>query len=163
MSKKEKKTKKSSAKEKKKGSKMLTLMLIVCSLAMIVFWQMTYVMFVVGMLPSCVAFYVDRTQSHTLFHTVMPCNLAGVLPFIAELIATGNKTSSMQMMLGDVSVVLMMYSSAALGWLLVYGSPMFAGFVINALNERQIARVKHTQNKLVKEWGNEVTRINADF
>ena len=159
--KKEKKKKEKSNKPRRRGGRMMIFMLIVGSLAMIITLQMTYVMFVVGMMPSFVAYYIDRTPSHTLFHTVMPCNLSGVLPFLVELVASGNKTSSMQMMLGDLSVVLMMYCSAALGWLLVYGAPLVAGFIINALNDRQISRVKNTQEKLVQEWGPEVTRNEA--
>lgn len=155
---KKKKSQNTASGGKRKTSRLLIFFLVVGSLAMIIAFQMTYVLFVVGMIPSFVAYYVDRTESHSLFHTVMPCNLSGVLPYVVELIANGNQTSSMQMMISDMTVVLLMYTSAALGWILVFAAPYMAKMVIHAINNRHIARVRHSQQKLMKEWGPEVAR-----
>lgn len=158
MAKKEKKSKG----EKKKGSWKFTTFLVIGSLSMIVLTQMTYVLFVIGMLPSFVAFYVDRSPSHSLFHTVMPCNLAGVLPFVVELIAQGNDSGTMRMMLSDFTVLLIMYASAGLGWVLVLTAPHAAMLIIDGLNGRQISQLRKTQTSLTREWGDEVTRLQSD-
>jgi hypothetical protein len=158
---KEKKAKKEKGKGKKSSTKLVVGM-IIGSIAMIVLLKMTYLLFIVGMLPTFVAFYIDRTPSHYIFHTVMPCNLSGVLPFVVELAALGNHTSAMQQMIGDLSVLLIMYVSAGFGWILVYTSPHVASMVINGLNIRQVNRVKHTQISLEREWGTELKQAATE-
>ena len=158
---KKKKGKKKS--DKKRGSGLLIFGMIVGSIVMIIFLQMTFVLFVVGVLPSFVAYYIDRSPSRSTFHTVMPCNLAGVLPFIAALAAEGNDSTMLQMMLSDLTVLLIMYVAAGVGWALVYASPHVAAIIINSLNGRQILRLKQTQDKLLNEWGEDVRRIDVEY
>lgn len=159
MSKKERNKNK---KPKKKGGALLIFIMIIASLAMILALQMTYVLFVIGVIPSFVAYYIDRSESRSLFHTVMPCNLSGVLPFIAELVAQGNQSTQLQSMLGDLSVLLVMYASAGFGWIIYYAAPHMAALVINAINSRQISQLKHSQSKLSSEWGAEVARMDIE-
>jgi len=163
MAKKDKKPKKNKKKDDKPGSARVTALLIVGSLLMIIFLQKTYILFVIGILPTIVAYYVDRTPSRQIFHTVMPCNLSGVLPFVVELaIRQQNQSGALQSMLGDFTVLLIMYASAAFGWILVYAAPHMASLVIEALNNRQIRKLKKSQQSLVNEWGDEVARIDGE-
>lgn len=160
MAKKDKKEKK---KKDKRGSAKVTAFLIIGSLLMIIFLQKTYILFVIGILPSIVAYYVDRTASRQIFHTVMPCNLSGVLPFVVELaIRQQNQSGALQSMLGDFTVLLIMYASAAFGWILVYATPHVASLVIEGLNHRQISKLNKSQQQLVQEWGEEVARIDGE-
>lgn len=156
-----KKSKKKKA-EKKRGGGWIVFLMIIASIAMIIALQMTYVLFVIGVIPSFVAYYVDRTPGRNLFHTVMPCNLSGVLPFIAELATRGNHASELQAMLGDLSVMLVMYASAGFGWVVYYASPYLASLIINAINSRQISRLQGSQSRLTSEWGAEVTRMDME-
>ncbi len=158
MSKKDKKKKS----DKKRGGGWIIFLMIITSIAMILTLQMTYVLFVIGVIPSFVAYYIDRTHNRSLFHTVMPCNLSGVLPFIAQLAVGGNQSSQLQSMLGDLSVMLMMYVSAGFGWIVYYASPHLASLIINTINSRQISSLQNSQSRLMSEWGNEVTRVEMD-
>lgn len=158
-------TKKSKKRDKPRRSSTLTILLmIVFSLVMIIFTQMTYVLFIIGILPTIVAYYIDVSPSRSLYHSVLACNFAGVLPYVAQLISSGNETSEMQMMLPPQNMMplLIMYSAAALGWILYYAAPHIARFVITSLNQRKIKRLQQSQKKLLQEWGNEIMQLNQD-
>lgn len=157
-----KKKKKQKSEPKKRGGFWTILFMIVLSLALIIFTQMTFVLLILGILPTIVAYFIDTSASRSLFHTVMACNLSGVLPFVAELIAGGNQTSMMQMMISDLEVLLMMYLSAALGWLLIFAAPHIARWIITSINQRKINRLKAAQKRLVAEWGQEITQPQTD-
>lgn len=160
MAKKEKSEK--NKKGKKKGSTKTTLLLTLGSLAMIIAMQMTYVLFVIGMLPTFVAYFIDRTPSRSIYHTVMPCNLSGVLPFVVDIISRDNSNGALQAMLSDFSVLLIMYASAGLGWVLVYASPYVAAWAIGALNGQQISKLKKAQTSILREWGEEVAHAPGE-
>ena len=142
-------------KTKRGGKLSIALMIIVCLIA-IVFLKMTFVLFIVGMLPAIVVYIVDISESRSLFHTVTACNLSGVMPFVGKLWAAGNDTSEVGYALSDMQTLFIMYLSAALGWGLMYVCPIAARLLIAAINERNILRLKHKQRRLMEEWGKDI-------
>ncbi len=136
---------------------------ILLSLVAVVLLKMTFILLIVGMLPTMVVYFVDNSQSRSLFHTVMACNLSGVLPFVGELWAGGNETSMVGMMLSDMQRLLIMYSSAALGWGLMYICPIAARFMISGINQHNIQKMKYRQKRLREEWGQEVSSAHHDM
>ena len=147
----------------KKGSKLKLAGIIILSLIAIILLKMTFILLVVGMLPTAVVYFVDNSKTRSLFHTVMACNLAGVLPFVGELWASGNQTSMVGMMLSDMQRLLIMYSAAALGWGLMYVCPIAARFMISGINTHNIQKLKHRQKRLEEEWGEEVSTAHNDM
>lgn len=156
------KSKKGTSESKRKLGFFSIATMIVVSLAMIIFTQMTFVLLIIGILPTFVAFYVDVSPGRFLFQSVMACNLSGVLPFVAELFAGGNQTSTMQMMIGDMQVLLAMYMAAGLGWVLHYFSPYAARLIITSINQRKINRLQESQARLLEEWGPDIKLMPED-
>lgn len=153
---------KKAAKKKKGGNKKAVILLTLFSLSAIVFLKMTFILFIVGLLPTFVAYYVDNSQSRSLFHSVLACNLAGVIPFVGELWANGNPISMVGMMLSDVQRLFIMYLSAALGWGLMYVCPIAARAMIASINQHNIQKLKYRQRRLVEEWGQDVSSAHHD-
>jgi hypothetical protein len=149
--------------EAKKGSKKKVVLAIVLCLIAIILLKMTFILLIVGMLPTIVVYFVDNSQSRSLFHTVMACNLSGVLPFVGELWAGGNETSMVGMMLSDMQRLLIMYLSAALGWTLMYICPIAARFMISGINQHNIQKLRNRQKLLRDEWGQEVSSAHNDI
>ena len=155
MSKPDKKNKKSAAKPKKKSGK-FTWILVLVSLVMIMVFKLGFLFFVIGILPSIVSFYIDATRSNLSFQTIFTCNLAGVLPFMAEMLKDGGGSGAIQAVIADTTNWLIVYSAAALGWLLVFVAPIISRAIITTLHDRQIARLERQQELLIGEWGEEL-------
>ena len=148
--------------ERKKMGILSTILMILFCFTMIAFTQMTFVLFIVGMLPSIVAYYIDKTQLRSKFHTVFACNLSGVLPYVTQLIVVQNDSVAMYAMIKDMQVLLIMWFTAAIGWGLVAISPKIAKMIIISLNERKTIRLKYTQQKLINEWGPGIAYLDED-
>lgn len=150
---------KSSKKKKKppkKGSTLRTIILVIISLVLIVFTKTTYIFIVLMLLPAIVAYFVDKTDHRSNFHTIFACNLAGLLPYAMDIIARGSPAVAMMDALGDVYVWFVIYASAGFGYLLVWGCPKVASGLVHGFNTGQIHRIEQTQKKLIDEWGPEI-------
>lgn len=151
-----KSSKSSGAKEKKSGSMKRTFLLVIVSIAMIVVFKIGFLFFVIGILPSIVSFYIDATRNNLSFQTVFTCNLAGVLPFMAQMLQEGADAAAIQQVISNTTNWLIAYAAAGLGWVLVLTAPMISQMLINTLHQRQISRLKRQQRILVEEWGSEL-------
>lgn len=155
------KAKKNPAKEgKRKGSTKTTILLIAISLALIMVFKTGFIFLMIGLLPSIVAYYLDVTRSRTRFHTVLACNLSGVLPYMAEILKDkGTGGGYVTSLMSDPSTWMVVYASAGFGWLLVFATPLFAQFIITMFNQGQIARFQSLQDRIVRDWGQEVAHV----
>jgi hypothetical protein len=121
----------------------------------------TTIMVVVGMIPTIVAFVIDRDPEKSAGMTVGSMNLCGVMPFLISLWQGGHTIDLAVQTLLHPFPYMMMYGAAAVGWLLYYGiPPMVAG----GLAMRDTARSRDLDKKreaLVEEWGFEVTGRHA--
>jgi len=109
--------------------------------------------FVVGCVPAMVAFVVDREPDRNATLAVAAANVAGVAPFIVELLINGPTMARAVTMLSDVFVIVVMFGTAGIGWLLVLGMPKVAAVYIEVTNETKIKMMRREQQRLVEEWG----------
>lgn len=149
-----KKAKKTLSAEKR--SKKLTFLIVFICLIMVVVFQLGFLFFIIGMLPSIVSYYIDATRNNLSFQTVCTCNLAGVAPFMADIARSGASGIAIQQVLSNSVSWLIVYSAAAIGWILVFAAPIIAQLMINAIHTRQIARLEKQQRILKEQWGEEL-------
>ena len=142
--------------QKKRGIR--TVPMIIIGLMLAFFLQSSFILLLVGMLPSVVAYFADTSRGRTTFRIVMACNLAGVLQFLTELVMQNNSASLLLQYLTDPVVWLMMYLSAAVGYILIRGMPFIVEFCYEMSNAARIARIQSLQNRLIEEWGPEIQR-----
>lgn len=153
----------SKKKDNKKGKKpakkgMGTPPMIIGGLMLAFFIKGSFILLLVGMLPSVVCYYGDTSKRRDAFRIVLACNLSGVLPFLTELVLHDNNTSLLLQYLMDPTVWLMMYLSAGIGYILVRGMPYLVEFAYELSNTARIARLQSMQNRLIDEWGPEIQR-----
>jgi hypothetical protein len=110
----------------------------------------------VGIVPSIVAYIIDHTPRRTLTLTVGPLNLAGAGPYCLQLWFGADTVRALGQDLTNVWVWLVMYSAAAVGWLLHLGMPLIVRFVLERAIDGRKAKLVQIQNKLRAEWGDEV-------
>jgi hypothetical protein len=151
---------KKTAKKHKKMERITVVLLIILSLAMIIVLQLGFIFFLMSMLPTVVAYYVDSSRAQSTFHTVFACNLAGVLPFLERMLRNDGHGSSTALIMTDAVNWLIVYLSAGIGWLLVLSMPIAAEFFIRNLHKRQVSRLERVQRRIEHEWGEDIRQIN---
>ena len=111
-----------------------------------------------GMLPTVVAFIIDNRRERYAARTVGFLNLSGV--FIVCLgMWTGDHTWQAALeLLYEPFNWLIMFGTAALGWVLYFMLPPMSGAYLKISNDLKLKTLLGDQEKLVKEWGQGVAR-----
>ena len=110
-----------------------------------------------GMIPTLVAWVHDGRRGSGAVLTVAPLNLCGVMMVLVRLWSGGSTTAhAIELMTNPVNLMVMM-ASGAFGWLLLYTLPPVFGGMIRARLERRGGAIKTEQDKLVDQWGKDIT------
>jgi hypothetical protein len=154
---------KTSGTTKPRGMHISTIILLIITIpAVVIFLRTASIFCALALLPSIVAYYVDRTSSRYIFHTVFACNLAATLPALGHIVKNGVSDAEVQSVMSDGLNWLIIYGAAGFGWLLVYAAPIFSRGIINMMHQRQINQLERTQKRIISEWGAEVERFHAE-
>jgi len=121
-----------------------------------IFAAPTCALMIFGLVPSIVAYVVDRNTRPMLAFTIAPLNLAGLMPYLLELWTGGDRMPTVVHLLSNVYVWFVIYLSAGAGWLLFLGAPSLVAFVLEGSLDRRKARLKMLQHTLQDDWGPEV-------
>lgn len=135
------------------------LLLIIFSLVMMALLRTGFVFFVIGMMPAIVAYYMDATKYRYIFRSVFAANMAGMFPFIMQILHQGPTSMLLQQTMGSAFVWFVIYGASFLGWLLTVICPYFAQTMVVGLHQTQHARLEWLQKKLESEWGSEVKQF----
>jgi hypothetical protein len=128
-------------------------------IGMAVFAAPTCVLLVFGMVPSIVAYVVDRGKRPMQAFTIAPLNLAGLMPYLMQLWAGGDREQMPTVVhfLTDVYVWLVIYLAAGAGWLIFLGMPRLVVLILQSSLDRRKAKLKELQSKLKADWGPQVS------
>jgi hypothetical protein len=119
------------------------------------------VLLLVGMIPTGVALFVDRSPQKDQARSVGYLNFAGCLPWAINFWMSGGGFGRVFEIVGDPLVLGIMYSAAAAGWGLCFVvRPFVTSYLIVAAGIKDKQLKKH-QNELVEEWG-EAVRQGAE-
>lgn len=143
--------------KKKKGSRLNTIILgLVGSLFLIYFINFAALLVMLGLLPSFVAGYVDRSPDLAKAKVVTACNIAGIVPFVADLMRQGITSSNVHGVLLSGGTWVVILGAAGLGWALVWGFPRGAHAVLDFIQKSNVAAMHKRQQQIIDEWGMEV-------
>jgi len=149
------------AQKQASSSKVFTLKNAVAALATIAFviFFFPYVLVIAfSMLPSVVAFVVDRSPGKYLFKCVLAINACGTLPALLDLTLAGRDLEAVGVVISDVWYWLYAYGAAAFGWVLYGGVPRVIASYVSIKAQNRIKELRDVQAKLVDEWGEDVAR-----
>ncbi len=149
--------KKTASPDKKKKRKVPFLLLIIACIVLIILLKSTFVLILMGILPTIVAFYADTSQTKLNGSTIACCNVSGVLPYVAELHEAGNSWSLLSHYLSNPSVWVIMYGMAGLGYVLVKGCPIIYHNILRITHTSKVFKIQQSQDALIKEWGEGIT------
>lgn len=119
----------------------------------------TTIMLLIGLLPTMVAFFVQKGTRKIRVLTIGAMNFAGCVPFLLELWLEGHSFERSFDIIFDPRTIVVMYGCAAIGYIIDWA---ITGFIASILYERGTKRkeeMQEYQDQLVKRWGEKVTGI----
>ena len=146
--------------KKSKGMASLFFSVVIVSMFLL---KTTTIFVIMGMLPAIVAYYADVSKNMLYFRSLAACNLAGIMPFAADMIARGNTSSGFISIATDPITWLTIFGSAGVGALLVSACPMIARIFLDITQQGRIAGIEMKQRRIVEEWGIEVQRTEKQL
>ncbi len=123
----------------------------------------TMLLLLIGMAPTLVAFFiVDRHPAKYTTRAVGYLNFCGCLPYAIDLWRSGGvwDFETLAEIVSDPFSLLVMYSMAAVGWLILFASPPVVAAYLAVTSEMKEKTLKARQKELVVTWGKNV-RLGA--
>ncbi len=130
---------------------------LIAGIVLFAFFE-SIILLLIGMAPTLVAVIFDRSPSKNQTRTVGYLNFAGCLPWVIDYWLVGGDFVRVFDVFADPMALFVMYSSAALGWLLFFAlRPIVGSYLTVAaeIKEKQISRV---QQSMEEEWGPEIRK-----
>ena len=114
------------------------------------------ILLLIGMLPTLVAWIIDRTPQKYATYCVGGVNLCGVFPFVLDLWAGENDIAGAMEILTDVFSLLLMYGAAGFGWMIFIAVPPVVGAFLTVMAQHRVNQLRRSQKDLIEEWGEDV-------
>ena len=117
----------------------------------------------VGLLPTGVAFIIDRSDHKSGTFCVGGMNLTGVLPFIIKLWSGTHTVAAAIEIISDIFSLLIMYAAAGFGWMMFLAIPPVIQSFLAVISQTRLKVLRANQKKIIEEWGPEVVAIPDDL
>ena len=121
----------------------------------------TILLLVIGMAPSIVALIIDKRPRKVTARAIGYLNFAGALPYALKLWTGQNTISGVMELVLEPTALMIMYSAAAVGWILNIVMPPIMTAYLAVRHESKIRSIGSRQESLLKEWGSEVKGNSA--
>lgn len=135
------------------GSSLLLLILLAPAVLLL---MPTSALLAAGLVPTFVAYIIDRDPEKSATTTVAAMNLCGITPFIVRLWQKGHEMEVSMRMLADPGTWLVMFGAAAIGWLMYFFIPQIIAAFIAMRNEARIRDLEDKRSALIADWGPDI-------
>jgi hypothetical protein len=119
----------------------------------------TIVVLSVALLPTGVAFVIERGKGYYAGVTVGSFNLAGAAPFLTDLWFGGHTVDMAVDVITNIWAYLVIYLAALFGWAVYATMPSIIGSFVTMTAGRRIESLRATQKELVQKWGPDVESV----
>jgi len=109
-----------------------------------------------SLMPSAIAWFLDRTPTMVLTRTVLPLNLSCVIPFSLQIYYADSESQQLNATMDDMWSWITVYSASGFGYLLYYLLPKIIAIYISLRTEKKRRDLQEKQEELREEWGVEV-------
>lgn len=127
------------------------------SVAMVSFPGMV-ILVIVGMVPTLVAFMIDRAPKKYAAFCVAGMNLSGVFPAVIDLWQGSNDIKAAMGTITNVFELTVMYAAAAFGWLIYMAIPPVVAALMAVAAQQRIMQLRASQRELINEWGQDIAQ-----
>lgn len=117
----------------------------------------TFVVMMIGFLPTMTWFIVDMTPGRHAFRCIAGFNVAGVAPYLYKLWMGNNDLDAAVNLASDPMAWLVFLATSGCGWITFQSLPSMIAMARNLEARRQINMLRRRQDDLKREWGADVT------
>lgn len=119
----------------------------------------TVIVLAVAMIPTGVAFLVERGKGYYGGLTVGCMNLAGASPYLFDLWFKGHNVPAATAIITNVFAWMMFYGAAMFGWAIYSTTPSLVSTFMTMTSGRRITALRAQQRDLVQKWGPDVESV----
>lgn len=127
-----------------------------CMVGLLIFALPTVFLFFFGMLPTFVAYIIDRTKEKYATFCVASMNFCGLYPYLMDLWLESHTIVAATKIMADVFALVIIYGAAALGWVIYTTVPPVVSSFLSVIAQQRVATLRLQQRKLIEEWGEAV-------
>lgn len=109
-----------------------------------------------ALIPTAVAWFLDLTPSMVLARTVIPLNLATIIPLTVQIYNADEPAQKLTEFMVNPWIWLLIYAASGFGFLLYYCLPLMIKIFITLRTDKRRREFMAAQKALKEEWGNEV-------
>lgn len=113
----------------------------------------------VAMIPTGVAFLMERRKGYYGGLTVGCMNLAGASPYLFDLWTKGHNVQAATGIITNVFAWMMFYGAAMFGWAIYTTTPSLVSTFMTMTSGRRITALRAQQRDLVQKWGPDVESV----
>lgn len=111
-----------------------------------------------GMLPTLVAYIIDRTGKKHATYTVGYMNGVGCMAVALKMWLGDHSIDKALELMGDPMNWLIMYGAASVGWVIYFVMPPIVGTYLSISQEVKLKQLHDRQQELINEWGTDVKK-----
>jgi hypothetical protein len=119
----------------------------------------TVIVLAVALVPTGVAFIVERGKGYYAGLTVGAMNIAGTAPYLADLWFKGHNVDAAVGIITNVFAWMMFYGAALFGWAIYSTTPSLVSTFMTMTAGRRITTLREQQKELVQKWGPDVESV----
>lgn len=119
----------------------------------------TVIVLAVALVPTGVAFIMERGKGYYGGLTVGAMNLAGASPYLADLWTEGHTVAVAVGIITNVFAWLVFYGAALFGWAIYSSTPAVVSAIMTMTAGQRITGMRATQRDLVQKWGPDVESV----
>ncbi len=113
----------------------------------------------IGLVPTLAAKFSDTRSNGSIPKTVAFFNMAGIVPYMMDLIPIGQDMDAGMKVVSDSLTWLIIYGYAGIGWLVVFTVPVVVKAIQRKIIQRRLVIVDKQQEALKEEWSNSVMKL----
>jgi len=141
------------APKRKNRKAIIVLWSSVAVVVLLIFAMPTVMLLFFGMLPSFVAYIIDRAPEKYSTFCVAAMNFTGLFPYMLDLWVGSHTILAAIDTLTNVFALFIIYGSAGFGWFIFTSIPPVMSSVFSAFNQKRVASLRARQRTLIGEWG----------
>lgn len=129
-------------------------------MVMFIFPQVV-ILIAVGMVPTIVAYAVDKTPGKYATICVGGMNFSGVFPALTTYWDGNSTFTAVFDIVGDPFNMTIMFLAAGFGWALYSFVPPIISAALAVAAQHRIQQLRSDQRALIQEWGPAIAAANA--
>lgn len=119
------------------------------------FYAVIFLIF--GMLPTFMASSIDKRSGKFASRTIGAFNFTGTVPFLIDIWVSSDPFNTIKDIVMDPVVWIIVYGSAGFGWFMIWIMPQIVSVAFTTQADIKIHKLHFDRDKLVEEWGDEIT------